>query len=147
MPRGRVLKGALEGFLGTYTSRYSDVDGYWLFGLLLDALGDLEVNLMEPAPSKAATPTEWAVMYARQRFLDQVGKSGLPAARIVRAQLTIKRLAGSEEGRVNGHVRSGARLEFVAEAALDTGASFDVRRDLFVAPHDPAIELRSTRAA
>ena len=35
MVRRQVIKGALRGFLGTFTSRYSDFHGYWLLGQLL----------------------------------------------------------------------------------------------------------------
>lgn len=46
MPTQRAIRGVLGNFLGTYTSRYSEHDGYWLFGLVVAELGELEVNLL-----------------------------------------------------------------------------------------------------
>ena len=40
MPRRRTIKGVLDNFLGTYTSRYSDYDGYWLFGMVVGEVTD-----------------------------------------------------------------------------------------------------------
>ncbi len=37
--RRRIIKAVLDNFLGTYTSRYSDFHGYWLFGFLVKDLG------------------------------------------------------------------------------------------------------------
>lgn len=34
MPRRRDLKGVAEGILGTFMSRYNDIDGYWALGQL-----------------------------------------------------------------------------------------------------------------
>ena len=36
MPTRRVIKSVLHNFLGTYTSRYSDYNGYWLFGFMVE---------------------------------------------------------------------------------------------------------------
>jgi len=33
------MTAVLKNFLGTYTSRYSDFQGYWLFGFLVPGLG------------------------------------------------------------------------------------------------------------
>jgi hypothetical protein len=47
MARRRDLKGVLRNFLDTHVSRYSDFDGYWLFGLLMHDVGDLlEIDLV-----------------------------------------------------------------------------------------------------
>ena len=41
-----VIKSVLWNFLGTYMSRYSDYDGYWLFGFLIEDMGELEINIL-----------------------------------------------------------------------------------------------------
>ncbi len=43
-----AIRGALNGFLGTYTSRYSDFGGYWLFGLVANELRQLQIDLLAP---------------------------------------------------------------------------------------------------
>jgi hypothetical protein len=42
----RVLNSVLRGFLGSYSSRYSDFDGFWLFGFLVSDLALMEVDLL-----------------------------------------------------------------------------------------------------
>jgi hypothetical protein len=42
----RIIKGVLHNFLGTYTSRYSDYDGYWLFGMLVRDVEELSIDLL-----------------------------------------------------------------------------------------------------
>jgi hypothetical protein len=44
----RNLIGALHNFLATFTSGYSDYDGYWLFGFLLKDADELRIDLLNP---------------------------------------------------------------------------------------------------
>ena len=46
MAKRRAIRGVLGNFLGTFTSRYSDYDGYWLFGFLVADLKDLRIDLL-----------------------------------------------------------------------------------------------------
>jgi hypothetical protein len=44
----RKIRGVLHNFLATYSSRYSDYDGYWLFGVLAQESGHLQIDLVNP---------------------------------------------------------------------------------------------------
>jgi len=54
MPSRKLLISVLRGFLGTYVSRYSDLDGYLVFGLAAGALDGLEVDLTTDVPLAAS---------------------------------------------------------------------------------------------
>jgi hypothetical protein len=43
----RAIKCALHNFLGTYSSRYSEYSGYWLFGFLVNDLTRIDFDLFE----------------------------------------------------------------------------------------------------
>jgi hypothetical protein len=32
----RIINGVLDNFLGTFTSRYSNYSGYWVFGMMVE---------------------------------------------------------------------------------------------------------------
>jgi hypothetical protein len=64
MPTRRVIKSVLDGFLGTYVSRYSDFGGYWLLGQVLDDLDGLEIDLLASVASDARDARSFAVRLA-----------------------------------------------------------------------------------
>lgn len=145
MPSRAVLNGVLAGFLGTYTSRYSDFDGYWLFGFLVESANRVTFDLLAPDKETGAGPLTIARQLATQRFVDQLGKSRLNPSLVREARLMIERLA--DDGSVPGqHFRNGFNLRFHVSATADTGRQFEREATVFVAPHDPHLESRSTRA-
>ena len=42
----RRIKGALASFLNTYISRYTDLNGYWLFGQLLVEVFETDLTIL-----------------------------------------------------------------------------------------------------
>ncbi len=72
MATRRTMRGVLGNFLGTYTSRYSDFDGYWLFGFLVSDLGEFRIDLLAPNPGEPNTPLAVAVQLAAAKFDDQM---------------------------------------------------------------------------
>jgi hypothetical protein len=64
MATRRVIKSVLGNFLGTYVSRYSDYDGYLLFGFLVGDLVELRINLFGQSGSDPNTPVGVAVLSA-----------------------------------------------------------------------------------
>ena len=74
MASRRVIKGVLGNFLGTYVSRYSDYDGYWLFGFLVGDLGELRINLLGQSVSDPDTPI---TTLSHGRILRAAGRSNL----------------------------------------------------------------------
>ena len=145
--RHRTIKGILHNFLGTYTSRYTDFDGYWLFGMLSDDFGDLQIDLLSPQFDPMATPPlSAAIALAGQKFREQIEKAGFDISSLQQARLDIKKLPGSRQGFVNGRMCAGYDLKFVASAVSSRGAMCESEISVFVAPHDSGVERRSTRA-
>ena len=146
MTSRRVLKSVLHNFLGTYTSRYSDYQGYWLFGFLVGYLEHLEIDLLASTSEESGSAVSVATDLAAKRFADQVCKSGIDLRLICDARLCIERPPSTNPGTVNGRPSAGYSVRFRATATVDTGRIFESERVLFVAPHNPLIESRSNRA-
>ncbi|MCE9583307.1 MAG: hypothetical protein K8T20_12535, partial [Planctomycetes bacterium] len=69
MARRRTIEGVLYNFLGTYTSRYSDFDGYWLFGFIVESTSQLTLDLMAaPTATSSAAPMVAAAQLAAAKF-------------------------------------------------------------------------------
>ena len=142
----RGIAGVLHNFLGTYTSRYSDYEGYWIFGLLVNELEELRIDLLSLNESSTEkTPIETAKLIAAQKFKEQIEKAGGTLACIREAHLDIKKLPGSENGIVNGRVCTGFTARFAARAVSDHGKAYEGEMSIFVASHNPQVELRSNR--
>ena len=148
MMRRRAIKGVLHNFLGTYTSRYSDYDGYWLFGILIGDVGELNIDLLSPSVDPTASaPMAIAIRLAAQKFREQMEKAGSGVSCVREGWLNITKLPDSQRGVVNGRVCNGQNLRFVAKVVSDYGKTYESKLSLFVAPHDSTVESRSTRRA
>jgi hypothetical protein len=146
MPTRRSLKGVLAGFLGTYTSRYSEYDGYWIFGFLVGELQPLEFDLIEPDRISVEGPLRNAGELARIKFAQQLSKAGLDSSRVKNARLCIERRSDGRS--VPGqHFRNGYSVRFHATATADNGRRFECEKTVFVAPHDSSLERRSGNGA
>lgn len=89
MARRRPIRGALAGFLGTFTSRNSDHHGYWLLGQLPDSvLTEGVFDLRNPCHGICVVTTV-ARELAATRFEEQVVKAGLRMAVVQSARLRI----------------------------------------------------------
>jgi hypothetical protein len=146
MATRRVIKSVLGNFLGSYISRNSDFDGYWLFGFLVADLGNLKIDLLDQqGVADSHSPIALAMSSAVAKFGEQRRKAGLAASHIRNASLTIQRFPGSESHSINGRPREGFKVRFLAEAVMVNGRHYEKDRIAFVAPHDPHVELRSAR--
>jgi hypothetical protein len=142
----RNLNGALHNFLATFTSRYSDYDGYWLFGFLLNDADELEIDLLNAdSELPVSSPLEFARNIAGQKFREQLAKAGLNISCAREACVTITKLPEIRRGLVNGHVSDGHEVRCLASVITDLGGSYQRRMSIFVAPHNSELELRSTR--
>jgi hypothetical protein len=141
------IKGVLHNFLGTYTSRYSDYNGYWLFGMLVGDVGELQMDLLRPSTAVAmAAPVATAIQLAAQKFREQVEKAGFTLSCVQQAALVITTLPEPRRGLVNGRMCSGHNVRFSATVVSDTGKTYESEMSVFIAPHDPEVELRSARS-
>lgn len=141
MPTRRIMKSVLEGFIGTYTSRNSDLRGYWLHGQLPLDTCEYDFDLMTTPPNER-TPEAAARRLAVRRFKEQLAKSGLDVAMVRSAYLKIHKGTEIVEGWQGDYRSDGHMVEFVASAVMDNGRRYERKRTVFVAPHDPKKERR-----
>jgi len=144
MPTRKFIKSALAGFLGNYTSRYTDYQGYWLFGFFVFNLDRIEIDLLDSSVAIPVTPLSFAAEFAHIKFIDQIHKWGFDLMVIRKAILTIERLA-RRDGLVNGNFAEGFEIQFSVSAASDIGNVYKSELGVFVAPHNPAFERKSSR--
>ncbi|HEX4342556.1 MAG TPA: hypothetical protein VH255_04150 [Verrucomicrobiae bacterium] len=148
MASHQILKGILQNFLGTYTSRYSDYEGYWVFGFLTLEAEQVTINLLNPETDFSENQTlAFAVNLAKRKFSEQLTKNNFPISRIREAHLEIKKLPEPKKGFVNGRASAGNDFRFTTKAASANGKIFEATVLVFIAPHNPSIESRSARAA
>jgi hypothetical protein len=143
MPNSRALNGVINDFLGTYTSRYTDYCGYWLFGFLCRGNWQLQVDLLGDRRFLDRTPEEAASSLAVHLFVDQLRKVGMPASHVREARLTIRTPDQTVVQVAGGVLRRGYEMTFEVDLTSDQGKRFQARSTRFVAPHDPAVEERS----
>jgi hypothetical protein len=142
----RQITGALCGLIDTYASRYSDYDGYWIFGLLVREADSFSFDLLhEESKSRFSPVVAHAHQLARLKFQEQLERAHIPSACVSEAKIVIQKLGDSKVGPVNGLMMNGHQVSLAAEAVSDLGKKYRAEKFLFVAPHDPRVELRSVR--
>jgi hypothetical protein len=104
----------------------------------------LKINLLGQTVSDPETPMGVAILSAIAKFEDQRRKAGLATSDVRDAWLTLRRLPSVVCRPINGHHScAGFHLSVVAAATMDDGKRYERDRVVFVAPHDPKVELRS----
>jgi hypothetical protein len=137
MSRPRVLRAVTKNFLGTYTSRYTDRDGYWLFGFLADG-PPLDIDLLGDRYRRSEEPAEDARLFAMDAFLDQLMKAKLPESRLRTGRLAISASPTPVEQLAGGLLRKGREVIFTVAVTTDRGGKYGATCTKFVAPHDRA---------
>lgn len=146
MASHQSIKSVLHNFLGTYTSRYSDYDGYWLFGVIIHNLGKLQIDLLNPSANLNEFPSiEFAIQLATQKFQEQMSKAGFTFLIVQEAKLFVTKLPESVTGLANGFACAGNNVQFLIQIVSKQGTTYESEITVFVAPHDPSIEERSSR--
>lgn len=144
MTSRRVLKSILCNFLGTYTSRYTEYGGFWLFGFIVEKLNHEEFDLLQESDTRTMEASlARAAQLACQKFNEQVRKAGLDRSRIQSARLSISRMNDLTDVRILRGWRGGRALNFSAHAVTDLGRKFTCEQFLMIAPHDPKLEYKS----
>jgi len=108
---GRV-RALLKNFLGTYTSRYSDFQGYWLFGFLVADLAELRIDLLAAPTPATEGPLSAAGRLAVEKFQDQMRKLRAAPSGLRGSWLTLRRSTSAAMGDVNGHACLGYSVHF-----------------------------------
>ena len=146
MPSRKLLTSVLRGFLGTYVSRYSDLDGYLVFGLASDALDGLDVDLTTDAPPPSLDPVSEVRRLAIRRFAEQLARVGLPGSVVRSATLAVRRVPDPRDRLETGRrVPTGHDYEFSVSVVTDLGRPYRAGCRAFIAPHAPDVFTRSTR--
>jgi hypothetical protein len=146
MATRRIIKAVLSNFLGTLTSRYSDWNGYWLFGFVVNDLDRLDHDLLIPvAGSPDETPLAHLRSLATIKFQEQLSKARLDPIHIREATLILERLPGRVEVQAYRYARSGYRVRFMVSAITDLGKVYECEQIVAVAPHDWTHEFQSSR--
>jgi hypothetical protein len=150
MATRRIIKSVLRNFLGTLTSRYSDWNGYWLFGFVVNDLERLDHDLLIPvASSPDDTPLAHIRSVATIKFQEQMSKARLDPIHIREANLILERLPGRVEVQYNPYsdpyTTSGYRVRFMVSAITDLGKVYECEQIVAVAPHDWTHEFQSSR--
>lgn len=146
MTTQRVLQGVLDNFLGTYVSRYSDHDGYLIFGKLVSEIQEISIDLLKAGGIEPKDcPLDVASRLAVSKFREQLEKAKLANSCVREAHLAIIRSPESRDAVVSGRTRNGYDVTFVVTAVSEHGKSYESRTTGFIAPHDPSSEGRSMR--
>jgi len=153
-----VIK-VLRNLLGLLTSRYSNWQGYWVYGFVVSDLEFVEWQLLVPFVGLPDTSMATIRSIAATRFSEQVFKAGLDPVFIREATLTIERLTEQADvhfwpkteissGKwlaLEPVVTPGYRMRFKVSALTDLGRRQQSEETVAVAPHDPIRERRSLR--
>jgi hypothetical protein len=140
----RRIRGAIGNFLGMYVSRYSDHEGYWLFGYLVPELETLHIDLLHP-PEDERAPFQRAIDVATNRFREQLLKAGIDIDVVRTAELTLSRQSGALPVVVNDATAVGWEILAVVRVESNRGRRFETQRRLKVARHNPSVEFKSAR--
>lgn len=141
MPSQHHIRSVLSNFLGTFTARYSDYHGYWLFGFVVPLGEDLKFDLLA-SPQSGDSAWEYAQRLAVARFRDQLSKASLKRSLVIEASLSIRQVSEFYAMAFEEHTRDGWDISFCVDATMQNGRHYEKQRTVFVAPHDPQWELR-----
>lgn len=141
------LNGAAHGLLGTFVSRYNDIDGYWGLGVLRKLAMENDVRLIEIdllSEQQGQREIELCRACYRNWLESTVSKFGssLGSLRVARISLRFY-----DDFDSHPNVVKDAR-GFPYECVVEVGATSKVYAALKIgvcASHDPRVESRSGR--
>jgi hypothetical protein len=147
MSKHRILKSVLHNFLVTYTSRYSDFQGYWLLGFLVEDIQYTRIDLLDTSFNIDDTPMAVAKRLAVRKFAEQIDKVNISRSNIRSAYLEITKLPAPKDrfAFYDGHFNSPSELQFVARSVTHSGKLYERTESIIVDPHNPGLETRSGR--
>jgi len=145
MPRRRDFRGAAFGLLGAFVSRNNDVGGYWALGKLYEHARasnarEIRVDLVRSVITPPSPEFSQMVGHFRQMLADQLAARKLPNEWLRDADVRVK-FSGDES--VD---KPGDAFECFVTFTDDLGHVHQARGNGACWVHDPAKELKSTRA-
>jgi hypothetical protein len=138
----KKLQRAVEITLDEFVSRRTEYRRYWLFGFLVEADLDLQIDLLVGPPLTAERPVDVAKRRAEDVFERRLNDASVRPGDLTSARLTIRTQGAPTEQAVDGAVRRGQEMTFRI-SVVHEGALYEAERTDFVAHHDPAIEQKS----
>ncbi len=142
----RRIPAVLHNFLETFTSRNSDYRGYWLFGFLVNDMLPVTIDLLhEEQRNSKSGPLSVASREAVRKFREQIEKADMPLGLITSAAVTITKSSPPKSGKVNNYIVTGYYISVAVIVTSDLATTYRSQKLVFVAPHDPDVEFRSTR--
>jgi len=150
MAKSRRMKSVPHNFLEVFCSRYSDIDGYWMLGLLVSDLesrgvNSLTVDLLSDCVSLESSLIMAVCRRAVAAFQDQVCKAGFSPYEIRSATFNLSWSGNGVFGHVNLHHCIGRSVVHRVCIVTMQGRMYEFTKVIFVAPHNPLYEHRSTR--
>lgn len=142
MAKVAALQSVVTNFLRTFTSRYSEYRGYWLFGFLCGH-PRFEIDLLGDEHCHGRDPFEVARSRAVEDFLDQLACARISPSKLASARLTIRTGDEPFEQVAGGVLRHGYQMTFDVTATTQEEITYFSACAHFVAPHDPALERQS----
>ena len=153
MPTHRVLRSVAHDVAQALISRNDDVAGYWALGQLLSyALSNkaasvvIDLTCGESEPSLQGSPLSVLPAQWSEVFWRNVANQRLQRANVDRASATIS--FGFTKAR---HGTRGVDVEYPVTLQVsiqdDRGRMHSGSADVWCSPHDPKVELKSTRGA
>ncbi|MCE9638186.1 MAG: hypothetical protein K8T90_20990 [Planctomycetes bacterium] len=137
------MQSVVAGVVGTFVSRYSDYDGYWLLGFLVGRANPIDIDLLPDAPPSAENSADaYATRLAILRFQEQVDKHHLPMSAVRAARLEIATLPSSRWQEVRGKPRRCWELRVSGRVEVSSGAVYEATTTTWVGPHLPWAESR-----
>ena len=140
----RRITGALAGFLHTYISRYTDMNGYWLWGQLVLETSAIELQILpEDAPLPVLPISRHATILARKKILEQLDNHHIPRHFVKEAKLRIEKKIDESYGWIEHQRVKGNLVVLTIDAVSDLEKKYSCYARMFVSPHDPAIERQT----
>ncbi|MGE0530102.1 MAG: hypothetical protein AB7G40_01330 [Hyphomonadaceae bacterium] len=145
MPRRKELRGAAFGLLGSFVSRNNDVSGYWALGMLYGhAVKTNAPSVCVDLLDLKVTPPDGVFSAMAAHFQQMLGAQlsarHVPVDWVRRATICV------DFGRVKSPNTPGDVFNAVVVITDDRGRAHSATANGACWIHDPARELKSTRA-
>ncbi len=136
MSRRKQFQGICHDILGSFVSRYNDLEGYWAVGqyvLALDRLGERQLQLKLTHSTETSDHRAFAVSeeYYRGALLRMMEANAMPQAWLA-------------DGAIRVSIVAPAKAKCEIEIVSDLGKTYRSAHTISVRPHDPGVERRRT---
>jgi hypothetical protein len=144
----RQIPGVLRSWLDTLVSRYTDYDGYWVWGMLQNETHSLDISIKGPDSNLSLTRLQLSLLgYSRRRAQELFDLSPVPFDVISELSLSVQTMPDRVMVRQGTHISNGFITNLAACATSDLNKKYRVTVQFGVAPHSFWHEHRSSRTS